>query len=135
MIGIAVGMPTLRDLFDEKYYANLDGGILEAFGRLFKNAVKLYVYPTLENGEVITLQNVAVAPNLKPLFDYLVQNGWIEDLRGYKRDYLGIFSRDVLKLIQSGDPAWEPMVPKQVADFIKEGKLYGYRPPRPALVG
>jgi hypothetical protein len=38
----------------------------------------------------------------------------------------------VLKLIQSGDPAWEPMVPKQVADFIKGGKLYGYRPPRAA---
>jgi hypothetical protein len=132
MIGIAVGIPTLRDLFEEKYYATLDGGILEAFGRLFKNAVKLYVYPTMVDGEVVTIKNVPIAPNLKPLFDYLVLNCCIEDLHGYKPEYLTIFSRDVLKLIQSGDPGWEPMVPKQVADFIKEGKLYGYRPPRAA---
>jgi hypothetical protein len=132
MIGIAVGIPTLRDLFEEKYYTNLDGGILEAFGRLFKNAVKIYVYPTTENGEVVTLKNVLIAPNLKPLFEYLVLNGHIEDLRGFKPEFLGIFSRDVLKLIQSGDAAWEPMVPKQVADFIKDGKLYGYKPPRTA---
>jgi len=94
--------------------------------------VKIYVYPTLENGEVITLKNVSIAPNLKPLFDYLVLNGCIEDLQGFKPEFLTIFSRTVLKLIQSGDPAWEPMVPKQVADFIKEGKLYGYKPPRAA---
>ena len=40
-----MGVPTLRELFDEKYYADLDGGILESFGRLFKNDLKIYVYP------------------------------------------------------------------------------------------
>jgi hypothetical protein len=45
MIGIVMGVPTLRELFEEKYYTDLEGGILESFGRLFKNALKLYVYP------------------------------------------------------------------------------------------
>ncbi len=134
MIGIAVGMPTLRELFEEKFYTNLDGGILESFGRLFKNAVKLYVYPTqTAEGDVITLENFPVASHLRPLFDYLVQNGWIEDLRGYKKENLGVFSRDVLKMLQTGDERWESMVPTEVAKFIKTGKLYGYRAPRAAL--
>ena len=48
MIGIAMGVPTLKEIFDEKYYADLSGGILESFGRMFKNDLKLYVYPLLE---------------------------------------------------------------------------------------
>ena len=44
-IGIVMGVPSLIDLFDEKNHAQLPGGILESFGRLFKNGLKLYVYP------------------------------------------------------------------------------------------
>ena len=51
-IGIVMGVPSLIDLFDEKYYAELPGGILESFGRLFKNDLKLFVYPLLRDGEV-----------------------------------------------------------------------------------
>ena len=40
-----MGVPSLIDLFDEKNHAQLPGGILESFGRLFKNDLKLYVYP------------------------------------------------------------------------------------------
>ena len=45
-IGIAVGIPTLQEIFDAEYYRDLPGGILESIGRLFKNAVKVYVYPS-----------------------------------------------------------------------------------------
>ena len=44
-IGIVMGVPSLFELFDEKYYTQLPGGILESFGRLFKNDFKVYVYP------------------------------------------------------------------------------------------
>src|SRR5213079_3754469 len=44
-VGIVMGVPSLIDLFDEKNHAQLPGGILESFGRLFKNDLKLYVYP------------------------------------------------------------------------------------------
>jgi hypothetical protein len=43
MVGVAMGINNLLEVFNEKYYENLDGGILESFGRLFKNAVKLYI--------------------------------------------------------------------------------------------
>lgn len=45
MIGLAVGINHLLAIFDERYYEDLEGGILEACGRLFKDNVKLYVYP------------------------------------------------------------------------------------------
>src|SRR5204863_242615 len=66
MIAVAMGVPTLKELFEEKYYTDLEGGILESFGRLFKNALKLYVYPYKDptTGAVITAENLRVAPNL-----------------------------------------------------------------------
>ena len=44
-IGIVMGVPSLLELFDERYYTQLPGGILESFGRLFKNDLRIYVYP------------------------------------------------------------------------------------------
>ena len=131
MIGIAMGVPSLVDLFQEKYYTNLEGGILESLGRLFKGALKLYVYPVRDEktGELLTVQTMKVAPNLQNLYDHLVENHFIEGLEGYNPAFLSIFSRAVLKLIQNGDPAWETMVPVPVAEMIKNGRLYGYMGP------
>jgi len=47
MIGMAMGITNLVEIFNEKYYDNLEGGILESLGRLFLHSVKLYVYPML----------------------------------------------------------------------------------------
>lgn len=127
-IGIVMGVPSLREIFDEKYYADLEGGILESFGRLFKNDLKLYVYPLRDaaTGSVITARNVRVAPNLQHLYAYLLENNYIQAIRDYRPEYLPILSRNVLSMIKSGDPHWEPMVPRQVANIIKERKLLGY---------
>jgi hypothetical protein len=127
IIGVAMGVPTLKELFDEKYYTDLSGGILESFGRMFKNDLKLYVYPLLEanSGALITAANLRVAPNLRHLHAYLVENRYIESLRDYDEKALPIFSRDVLQKIRAGDGAWETMVPPQVAQMIRERKLFG----------
>ncbi|MBI3418270.1 MAG: TonB-dependent receptor [Verrucomicrobia bacterium] len=136
MIGIVMGVPTLREIFDEKYYADLDGGILESFGRLFKNDLKLYVYPLKEQkaDALITAGNLRVAPHLRHLYAYLVENRLIESLRDFDERCLHIFSRTVLANIKSGDPSWEEMVPQQVAAMIKERKLFGYQGPSIRLV-
>ena len=126
MIGIAMGVPTLREIFDEKYYADLEGGILESFGRLFKNDLKLYVYPFREpkSGAIISAANLQVAPNLRHLYAYLLENRLIESMCGFNENCLPIFSRDVLAKIRRGDSSWENMVPPQVAAMIKERKLF-----------
>lgn len=129
LIGVAMGVPTLRELFEEKYYTDLDGGILESFGRLFRNGLRLYVYPYRDpaSGSVLTAGNLRVASHLRHLYAYLVENQYILGLRDYEESYLAYFSREALAKIRAGDPAWEEMVPPQVAKTIKERKLFGYK--------
>lgn len=129
MAGIAMGVPSLMEVFDEKYYANLDGGILESFGRMFKNDLKLYVYPLLEakTQSLITATNLRVDPHLRHLHAYLIENRFIEDLKDFDPTCLPIFSRDVLRKLREGDASWEAMVPPQVATMIKARKLFGYK--------
>jgi hypothetical protein len=155
MIGVAMGINNLLEIFNEKYYDELEGGILESMGRMFRHAVKLYVYPMrqdaydryLANGQpagarpgqtyaapthafaseiMITAQNLQLGGRLRNLYAYLLENDNLDSIRGCNPDYLNIFSRDVLHRIKSGDPTWEKMVPAKVAEFIKERKLLGY---------
>jgi hypothetical protein len=130
-IGITMGAGSLCELFDEKYYAQLDGGILESFGRLFKNDLKLYIYPLLDRntGGLTTVGNLEVAAELRKLYEYLVEKHCIEQLDNYNPHYLSIFSRDVLEQIKSGDPAWSEHVPAEVAEVIRRRGLLGHRRP------
>ena len=127
MIGIAMGVPSLREIFDEKYYTNLSGGILESFGRMFKNDLKLYVYPLLDvkTDSLISANNLRVAPHLRHLHAYLVENRFIESLRDYDEKCLPIFSRDVLSKIRAQDKSWEELVPAEVAQMIRQRNLFG----------
>jgi hypothetical protein len=128
-IGLALGIPNLKELFDVKYYDALEGGILESFGRLFKNDLKLYVYPYLESsGQLSTLHNVWVPEHLKHLFKHLLENGYFEAIENYHKDYLTIFSRAILAKIRANDPTWEKMVPPEVAECIKQKCFFGYKP-------
>jgi hypothetical protein len=125
-IGITMGIPSLAELFEEHYYANLEGGILESFGRLFKNNLKLYIYPLMDKSsrQLITVSKLKVAPHLQSLYEHLVDNSNIESLDFYNKDYLPIFSRDVLARIRDNDASWEKMVPEAVAALIRERKLF-----------
>jgi hypothetical protein len=129
-IGFVMGVPSLIELFDEKYYVDLPGGILESFGRLFKNDLKLFVYPLRpqEQDPLATVGTVEVAPALKPLYNYLSGRGSFVELDNYNPNYLHIFSRDVLKRIAAGDETWETMVPETVSTVIKKRNLCGYKP-------
>jgi len=128
-IGIVLGAPSLIELFDEKYYTQLPGGILESFGRLFKNDLKLYVYPLRQalTNELVTIHNVEVAPELKKLYGYLADRGSFVALDNFNPAFLSIFSRDALKKIAEGDASWKTMVPQAVADLIIQRRFFGFK--------
>ncbi|MCA1684792.1 MAG: hypothetical protein LC745_02165 [Planctomycetia bacterium] len=130
LIGLAMGVPTLRELFQEKYYTDLAGGILESFGRLFKNDLKLYAYPELDpgTGRVVTASDLRVAPKLQHLYAFLVENQHIQPIHKYHEEYLSIFSRDVFRRMHEGDPMWVHEVPPGVALLICQHHLLGYDP-------
>ena len=128
MIGLSLGLARLRSILDENYYTDLDGGLMESLGQLFRNGVKLYVYPwrNHESGQVYTLDTLDVPQNVKHLYAHLVENRLVEEIEEYTPEYLVINSNIVLEKLQSGDSSWEKMVPPQVAEIIKEKKLFGY---------
>ena len=127
IIGVAMGIKNLLEVFNEKYYEPLQGGILEAFGRLFRNAVKLYVYPMRRSAYdnyqaqqglssptsttgvshafakdvLVTARNLQVTPSLHNLYAPLMENHYIDCINGFNPDILDIFSRDVLQRIKS----------------------------------
>ncbi len=127
-IGIVMGIPSLIELFDESNYTQLPGGILESFGRLFKNDLRIYVYPLRRTAvdELQTVDTIEVVAGLRPLYDYLAMRGSFVPLDNYHDEYLEIFSRDVLKRIASGDHAWERMVPPEVAELIRQKSFFEY---------
>jgi hypothetical protein len=127
MVGLPLGIPAMAEILEEEYYKDLEGGILEALGRLFKTGVKLYVYPFLNpNGDLVTADNFEVAPNLVHLYRHLLDNGFIESMDGYNPNYLPIKSSGVLAKIRAGTAGWESTVSPEVAKIIKERQLFGY---------
>jgi len=147
MIGVAMGINNLLEIFNEKYYDNLEGGILESFGRLFRNAVKLYIYPMREEAYeryvvdsggtgtsvqpfaatvLITAKKLRIVDHLANLYAHLLESHYIESIVGFDTNILNIFSRDVLKKIKDNDLLWEKMVPSPVADAIRRRGLFGH---------
>jgi hypothetical protein len=128
-IGIIMGAMSLHQLFDEHYYTELEGGILEAFGRLFKNNTRLYIYPFLdpETQILYKVENFNITPVQEELYDYLVTSGLIRQLKNYDESLLGIFSRDVLRRIKDNDASWEQMVPPDIFKTIIKRRLFGYQ--------
>ena len=126
-LGLAMGVNNLVDIFDEKYYRHLSGGILEAFGKLFFKDLKVYLYPMKNNkGVFTTSENLKVHPRMKELYKFFKYNGKVIDVENYNPEVMGIFSREVLAMIEKGTQGWEEMLPKGVGEIIKEKKLFSY---------
>jgi hypothetical protein len=130
MVGIAVGLPSIREIVEEKYYRDLPGGVLESIGRLFKRSVKLYVYPVLDatTGRVHDLREASLHAPWTHLRALLLELGQLEHLRPSDVAHLSIRTGDVRALIQAGDLKWESMVPPRIAAVIKTRRLFGWRP-------
>ena len=128
-IGLVMGVPSLLEIFNEKYYTNLEGGILEALGRMFKGGLKLYVYPMMDEttGKTVGATQVNVAANLRLLFRYLNDNQYVQEITDYHPEYLRVHPPDVLAKLQAGDSSWEQMVPPEVVHIIKNREFFGYR--------
>ena len=125
-MGLAMGVNNLVDIFDEKYYRHLSGGILEAFGKLFFKDLRVYLYPMQnDDGSVTNSENLKVHPRMKELYKFFKYNGKVVDIADYDQEILSIFSRAVLGMIAENKEGWEEMLPEGVGDLIKEQSLFG----------
>ncbi len=127
-MGVILGIYNLHTIFDERYYDNLPGGLLEAFGRGFGHNVKLFVYPAnnVENGELYSLDDIRIPSHLSGLLQYMKDNNKMAAINGYDKRLLHILSDDVLSKIRAGVSSWEDDVPEEVVKAIKYFELFGF---------
>ena len=127
-MGLIIGVNNLLEIFDDKYYRNLNGGILEAFGILFTRDLKIYLYPYQADAkdELLNSKNIPIHRRLRPLYDYLLKNGRIKDLK-FNDNVLQIFSRDILHKIKKKEDGWQDGVPEGVSEIISKKKLLGMK--------
>jgi hypothetical protein len=131
-MGLTMGVYNLIEIFDEKYYRDVSGGILEAFGKLFYRDLKVYMYPyhDQKTDEYITSENLKVHPRMKELYKFFKHNGRLVNIDDFNKDIMDIFSRTVLKMIKNGEKGWEEMLPEGVPQIIKQKRLFGYVNPK-----
>ena len=126
-IGIMLSVLDFDYLFAEKYYEGLEGGILEAFGKLFSDNTNVYVYPTVRAGKLISLESADVDDELKFLMQHLIHNRAMVSAQVMDQDNLNISAREVLKELRNGRGDWEKLVPEVTAKAIVENKLMGFK--------
>jgi len=120
-IGIILSIGLLNELFKEKWSVNLPGGILESFGRLFKNNVQLYVYPwhNTKSKELVTADNFKAPKNWQYFYQHLMQNTRIRPIGVGDPSLLAMTSRKTVKIIESGEAGWEKWIPDEALDIVK----------------
>lgn len=125
-IALSMGVNSLVDIFDEKYYRHLSGGILEAFGKLFFKNVQVYLYPMKDpnTGAIINSDNLIVSEQMKDLYKFFKHNNKLTDIEDYEEANLSIYSREVLQMISNDVQGWEAMLPEGIADIIKKNQLF-----------
>lgn len=128
-LGLAMGVSNFVDIFDEQYYADLPGGILEAFGKMFHNNLKIYLYPMFDNERnmIVTSNNLKLHPRMKDFYKFFKYNGKVVDIIDYDEKFLTIFSRTILQQIRKGDTGWEKALPEGIAQMIKEKGMFDYK--------
>ncbi len=115
-VGIVLGLPLFEELFNERWYTDLEGGLLEAFGRLFRNKVRLYVYPAGDpmTGKVRTAAQARVSADQQHLLNYLLDTSSVHIIKDGLEDCLFHSSASVRKMILDGDERWKTLVPELV---------------------
>ena len=127
-LGLSMGVNNFVEIFDEQYYQDLGGGILEAFGKMFYNNLKVYLYPMKdEKGNIVNSTNLKLHPRMKDFYKFFKYNGKVIDIFDYEEAYLDIFSRTILEQIKSGEDQWEEYLPEGVAEVIKNNQMFGYQ--------
>jgi len=88
-VGISTNINNLKFVFNSTNFGeNYSSQLLSYVSDMFNKNVKLFAYPFLDKktNEVITTANMPVTPDAKPLFDFLIINGYITDIKDYSED-------------------------------------------------
>ena len=128
-MALAMGVNSFVDVFDENYYKDISGGILEAFGKMFYNNLKVYLYPMKnDQGDIVTSNNLKLHPRMKDFYKFFKYNGKVVDIYDYELEYMDVFSREILKQIKNNEKGWDQHLPEGISEMIVKNKMFGFDP-------
>ena len=128
-LGLTMGVSNLVEVFNESYYKDIDGGILEAFSKMFHDNVKVFLYPISDkNGNIINSNNLKLHPRMKDFYKFFKFNKKFIDIGDYEKEFLNIFSREILKEIKNKkNENWKKNLPEGISEIIIKNKMFGYK--------
>jgi len=88
-VGISTNINNLKFVFNSGNFGdNYSSQLLNYVSDMFSKNVKLFAYPFMDKktNEVITTANMPVSPDARPLFDFLIINGYITDIQEYSEE-------------------------------------------------
>lgn len=120
-IAMILSIGLLNELFKEKWSENLAGGVLESFGRLFKNGVQLFVYPwhNTHSMELVTAENFKAPENWQHFYTHLFQNERVRPIGVGDPSLLANTGRKIMKKIEANDTSWRDWVPVEAHGMVE----------------
>ena len=147
-VTLVAGINNLVEILNTENYSVLEGGLLEALGRLFKSGVRLLVYPmsgrqlnrlyqdpvarrvcfpegyTVPDDAVVTLDTVSLHPAVAGLLSHLRLSGSLAATPGFDPDALRCQPRTLAERIRAGEAGWEAEVDPRTAASINRLGLW-----------
>lgn len=124
-LAVVLGTYNFEQIF-KRDYNHPSGGILSSLGQLFRENVKVYLYPyrDVEGEETTSLENLELEEGFEDFISYLQKRSQLHSISDYDDSILHIYSRKVLNMIKAKEEGWEKLVPKEVAQLIQEKGLF-----------
>lgn len=117
-LGIVIGATHLSKLFDENFYADLSGGLLEGMGKLLDNQTRLYIYPHKTKDLCLLTKSFFPEPKITSIYKHFIDNKFIQDIAGCDEIEELVHSEDIIKMIKNKNNNWKKHVPEQIQGIV-----------------
>lgn len=121
-----VGASLLERLFDEQFYKDLEGGLLEGLGKLMDDSTSVFVYPSKQADLCMTCASFHPKKSVAHIYRHFLEHGWLSDMADCEQIEEFVNSKEIISMIKKKNAQWEKLVPPKVRDLIKKEKLFGY---------
>ncbi len=120
-IAIVLGVYNFQQIFSQEY-KHPKGGILESLGLLFRDNVRIYLYPyrNFKDDELTELENLQTPKEFSFLMEYLKGNNQLKGIKNYNNKILHIYSSLILNLIKEKNALWHTMVSGKVKKLLEQ---------------
>lgn len=119
-LGIVVGAIHLEKLFDEKFYFDLSGGLLEGMGKLLGRFSRLYIYPHKTSEVCLLTKSFFPKPAVKHIYQHFIENKMIQDIAGCDEITEFVHSKDILNMIKAKKNEWKKFVPEKIHSLVSK---------------